>query len=77
MKPSDYPILTIARGQISGTYADSFHYLSRTGKTGYHLDRDPYPEEKERMLSDLRRHREVLVQELTNLALAERLLRGI
>lgn len=65
----------IARGRISGTYADNFHRISSDGKIGYHMDRDPAPEEKEQMLADIVRHREVLIQELNGLAKAEALLK--
>lgn len=66
----------IAAGRISGTYADYFHRISSDGKTGYYMDRDPTPEEKELMLKDIIRHRERLVQELTDLAAAEKLLKN-
>jgi hypothetical protein len=65
----------IAKGRISGTYADDFHRISSDGKVGYHMDRDPSPEEKRQMLIDIVRHREKLIQELNDLAKAEALLK--
>lgn len=67
-------VFLIAKGKISGTYADGFHRITASGKTGYYLDRDPTPEEKELMLTDIARHREIIMLELVGLYAAEKAL---
>lgn len=76
MKSATTPmkIYVVGAGQISGTYADYFHKVREDGKVGYFADRVPTDLERTRILEDIRRHREILVQELTALANAERAL---
>lgn len=64
----------VAKGRISGTYADSFHLISEDGKIGYNLDRDPSPAQISDIIDDIRRHRETLLNELLSLSLAEKAL---
>jgi hypothetical protein len=63
----------VGTGKISGTYADSFHRISHDGKIGLNLDRDPSPHEIDRILSDVKRHRAVLLMELADLDAVESL----
>lgn len=71
MEPKTY---IVAKGTICGTYADGFHLVTSSGKIGYYLDRDPEPQERKLILADIVRHREVILKELHNLAMAERAL---
>ena len=67
----------VARGRISGTYADSFHHILGDGSldiAGFR--RVPNPVEREEILSDIRRHRKILLCELQSLSGAEAALRG-
>ena len=62
----------VATGKISGVYADSFHSVWGDGTIGLtEYRREPDPDEMERILSDIRRHRAVLVCELQHLQRAE------
>lgn len=67
----------VGRGRISGTYADGFHHVREDGKMYSVIDnggRDFYRGELELVLSDIKRHREKLLEELKELEEAERVL---
>lgn len=67
----------VATGKIGGTYADTFHRISHSGKIGLYLDRDPTKAEIERILSDAKRHRAVLLMELADLDAVEALFKNV
>jgi ABC-type iron transport system FetAB ATPase subunit len=64
--------LLIAKGRISGCYAEGFHVLYPDGTIRY--NRKPTKEDVSQMLSDIKRHREILNRELGDLAAAEKIL---
>lgn len=67
----------VGTGKISGTYADSFHRISHSGKIGLDLNRAPTKFEIDRILSDAKRHRAVLLMELADLDAVEALFKGV
>lgn len=73
-----YKRILIGRGQISGTYADSFHCLNYQGEvigtTG--KVREPFEGELDQIRSDLKRHLASVRRELRALRRAEKLLEG-
>jgi len=66
--------LLVARGRISGTYADGFHVLAADGRpislTGPG-SRDFFDGERDQILRDIERHRASLLSELDALRRAE------
>ena len=71
----------VGKGRISGTYADGFHRIDASGLPrslvghaidGHAITREFYEGEREQILSDIRRHREVLIRELKDLEEAEK-----
>jgi hypothetical protein len=68
-------LLMIGQGRIAGTYCESFWPFNTDGKTGYECYRYPFAEEIPLMLADVARHRKQLRKELSELAMAEKLLK--